>query len=184
MEQSGLPPSLEMKMQAKMYEAEARRYNKEAAKERKKAKAALRMGDRAAATIHAQNVIRNENHADDIIKAASANINFALLMQEAEVTKKTANALDTTQNEMNKVVGDIDFEKLAENRQKLDGLKLKIQNLNELLKDNDDELIPYADDILAALEAEILADSMIELDQIPIADKSHIKTKGDKEEKK
>jgi hypothetical protein len=160
--------SFKVKMDAKQLENEARRLQKESLKERNKARAELKKGNRAQAAVYAQNSRRFEMQANQILQQAGAVTGFATDMRAAEVTAQTAGAMNAATKSMANSSAKVDITKLSANRQKMDGLKQQLGAANDLLcsTEGDVALEAGANDLLDALEQEN-AFSMMQLEEIP-----------------
>lgn len=161
--------SFQLKMQAKQLENEAKRMMKEANKEKAKAKAALKKGNRAAAALYAQNATRYEAQANQLLQSAGTTNGYATDLRAGAVAAQMARNMAQATTGLESNVKAVDVNKVSAQRTKLDGLKTKMAAANELLTGEDDlEAQAGADDLLAALEAENAADAELQLDAIPM----------------
>jgi charged multivesicular body protein 1 len=161
--------SFQLKMQAKQLENEAKRMQKEAAKERNKAKAALKKGNRAAAQLYAQNAVRYDQQAAQLLQSAGTTSGYATDLRAGAVSAQMAKNMSMATAGLEKNVKAVDLNKVSAQRSKLDGLKEKMGATHVLLAgEGDMELQAGADDLLSALEAENAEDSMIQLEEIPM----------------
>ena len=161
--------SFQLKMQAKQLENEAKRMQKEATKERNKAKAALKKGNRAAASLYAQNAVRYDNQAAQLLQSAGTANGYATDLRNGAVAAQMARSMDQATVGLEAHMNSINIDKASAQRTKLDGLKEKMGTAHELLTGEADlELQTGADDLLAALEAENAEDVMMQMDEIPI----------------
>lgn len=155
-------------MQSKSLENEAKRLNKEATKERNKAKAALKKGNRGAAQLYAQNAVRYEQQAAQILQSASTTAGYATDLRAGAVTAQMAKNMNMATAGLEKNVKSVNLDKVSAQRTKLDGLKEKMGTANTLLTgEGDIEVAAGADDLLTALEAENYEDAMMQLSDIP-----------------
>ena len=160
--------SFQLKMQGKQLENEAKRLQKEAGKERAKAKAAMKRGNRSAASLYAQNAVRYEQQAASILQSASTTNGYATDLRASAVAAQMSKSMDIATNGLEKHVNAVDLNKVSAQRSKLNGLKEKIGATHELLVGEGDlELQASADDLLSALEAENMEDQVLQLDEIP-----------------
>lgn len=161
--------SFALKMDSKQLEREARRLQKEATKERNKAKAELKRGNRAAASLYAQNAVRYDQQATAILQNVAATNGMATDMQSAEVTAQMAKNLNNTTKQMQKISNKTNLDQLSANRLKMDGLKQKMGAAHDLLTNGEGEmdLNAGAEDLLAALEAENAQDAITQIQDIP-----------------
>ena len=160
--------SFQLKMQAKQLENEAKRLQKEATKERNKAKASLKKGNRAAAQLYAQNAVRYDQQAQQLLQSASTTQGYATDLRQGVVAAQMAKNMTVATAGLEHNVKAVNLEKVSAQRTKLDGLKQKMGAAHELLAgEGEMELQAGADDLLAALEAENAEDAMIQLGDIP-----------------
>ena len=156
-------------MQAKQLEHEARRLQKEANKERNKAKAELKKGNRATAQMYAQNAIRFEAQAQTLLQQCAATTGYAADMRTAESTAQTAKTMGLATKGMADATKKVDLEKLSANRTKMDSYKQKAGAANDLLTqgEGDMEIAAGAEDLLASLEVENNEYAMMQISDIP-----------------
>ena len=160
--------AFQLKMQSKQLENEAKRIQKEATKERNKAKAALKKGNRAAAQLYAQNAVRYDQQAAQLLQSASTTTGYATDLRQAQVTKQMAQNMTIATNGLAQNVKAVDLNKVSAQRTKLDGLKEKMGAAHELLAgEGEMDLQAGADDLLAALEQENQEDALMQLNDIP-----------------
>ena len=160
--------AFQLKMQSKQLENEAKRIQKEAAKERSKAKAALKKGNRAAAQLYAQNAVRYEQQASQLLQSASTTTGYATDLRQANVAAQMAKNMSVATQGMERNVQQVNLEKVSAQRTKLDGLKAKMGAAHELLAGEDQmDLQAGADDLLSALEQENQQDVQMQLAEIP-----------------
>ena len=161
--------TFQMKMQAKQLEREARRLQKSANAERKKAKQELKRGNRAAAQLYAKNAVLYEQQANQILQNASAAHGYAADIQTAQVTAEMSKTLDQAQRGMSSAAKQINTEKLAANRTKMDGLKQNLGAAQDLLTNGEGQLDinAGAEELLQNLEAENAEDAMMQIADIP-----------------
>ena len=161
--------SFQVKMQGKSLEREAKRLQKEALKERKKAKAELKKGNRATANLYAQNAVRYEQQATQLLQSCATTQGFATDMRQAQVSADMARTMNRATAGMEKCSKAVNLEKISANRNKMDGLKAKMGAANDLMNNTEGEmeLNAGAEDLLAALEAENNEDAMLQMADIP-----------------
>jgi charged multivesicular body protein 1 len=161
--------SFQVRMQAKQLESEARRLLKDANKERQRAKTELSRGNRAAAALYAQNAVRYEQQANQLLQNASAVNGMALDMKAAQTTAQTAKTMGVATGAMAQATAHVDLTKLSKNRTRMDGLKQQMGAAHEMLTGGEGEtqLQAGAEDLLAALEEENNALAMMALADIP-----------------
>ncbi|OHS92867.1 SNF7 family protein [Tritrichomonas foetus] len=163
------PQAFQVKMQAKQLEREAKRLQKEANKERAKAKAELKRGNRATAQLYAQNAVRYDQQATQLLQSCAATQGYATDMRQAEVQAQMAKTMGVATSGMAQSAQKVNLDKLSENRTKMDGLKQKMGAAHDLLTNGEGEmdLNAGADDLLSQLEAENAEDAMMQIADIP-----------------
>jgi hypothetical protein len=161
-------PSFKVTMQGKQLENEARRLQKESLKERSKARAELKKGNRSQAAVYAQNSRRFEMQAQQLLQQAGAVTGYATDMRAAEVTAQTAGAMNTATASMQASGAKVNIAQLSANRQKMDGMKQQLGAANVLLcsTEGDPGLEAGANDLLDALEQENQF-ALLQLETIP-----------------
>ena len=160
---------MQLKMQAKQFENEAKRCQKEAAKERAKAKAALKKGNKAAAQLYAQNAIRFETQAQQLLQSCAATNGYATDIRMGTQSLQMSKNMNLATSQLDKTVHELNVEKIASQRTKLDSLKTKMGATHELLVGGEGELevAVGAEDLLSALELECAEDAMLQMEEIP-----------------
>jgi charged multivesicular body protein 1 len=161
--------SFQVKMQAKQLEAEAMRLQKEANKERTKARAELRRGNRQTAALYAQNAVRYDQQANQILQSCAAVTGMATDMRAAEVTAHTSKTMGVATAAMAASGARVDLATLSRNRTKMDGLKQHIGAAHDLITnaEGQEQVTAGADDLLAALEEENNQYAMMQIADIP-----------------
>ncbi|KAK8894043.1 hypothetical protein M9Y10_022475 [Tritrichomonas musculus] len=161
--------TFEVKMQAKQLEREAKRMQKEANKERNKAKNELKRGNRAAAALYAQNAVRYDQQATQLLQSVAATNGYATDMRQAQVSAQMAKTMGQATAGMEKSAKQVNLNKLSANRTKMDGLKEKMGAAQDLLVNGDGQmdLNAGAEDLLATLEAENAEDALTQIAEIP-----------------
>ena len=84
---------IQLRMQAKQLEHEARRCQKESGKDRNKAKAELKKGNRGMAQMYAQTSVRADGQANTLLQQSAAVTAQRMDLQMARTTAETATAL-------------------------------------------------------------------------------------------
>lgn len=163
--------SMRLRMQAKQQEVEARRLMKESQKERSKAKAALKKGNRPAANLYAQNAVRYEQQANKLLQNSAASVGMMTDVQAAETSAQMARAMGVTTSQMGKISNQINMDKVSADRGKMDELKDRMSTAHELLTHGNDalELEAATSDALAALEDEIYAENEVAMEEPPMS---------------
>jgi hypothetical protein len=161
--------SFQVRLQSKQLEGEASRLQKEAAKERNMAKVQLKRGDKARATIHAQNSVRFEKQAEQTLQQAGALAGYAADMRSAETTAQTAATMGVATGAMETTASNVNITRLTANRQKMDGFKQSLGAANDMLcsTEADIGLEAGSKDLVQALEEEIQA-GLLGLGEIPL----------------
>lgn len=161
--------SFEMRMQSKQLEREAKKASKEALKQRNLAKKELARGNRAAAQLYAQNAIRYEQQANQLLQNCSAISSMATDINTAETTGKMAHMQSVATSELNQKVSQIDPNKVAAQRVAYDAHKSNLNAVNDIITnpEGQQDLAMGADNILDSLYDEIAMDQEAQLSQIP-----------------
>lgn len=161
--------TFEVKMQAKQLEREAKRMQKEANKERNKAKNELKRGNRATAALYAQNAVRYDQQATQLLQSVAATNGYATDMRQAQVSAQMAKTMAQATAGMEKSSKQVNLDKLSANRTKMDGLKQKMGAAHDLLTNGEGEmdLNAGAEDLLATLEQENAEDALTQIADIP-----------------
>jgi charged multivesicular body protein 1 len=159
----------QVRMQAKQLESEARRLMKEANKERQRAKSELARGNRAAAGLYAQNAVRYQQQAEQLLQNAAAVNGMALDMKAAQATAATAKTMGLATGAMAQATEQVNLAQLSKNRTKMDGLKQQMGAAHELLTgaEGETQLQAGAEDLLASLEDENNTLAMMAIADIP-----------------
>lgn len=162
--------SFELKMQGKSLEREAKRLQNEAKKERNKAKAELKKGNRATAQLYAQNAVRYEQQATQLLQSCATTQGYATDMRQAQVSAEMARAMNKATEGMAQCSQNINMNKIAANRTKMDGLKSKMGAANELMNNTENEIDLNAgtEELLAALDEENNEAARMEITEIPM----------------
>ena len=156
-----------LRVQMKMLESQAKREEKEANKERRKAKLALKKGERNFATLYASNAIRAEQHSLFLRQNAAKLSSVIADLKTAQVQQKMIKSMNLATKELEKAVGSMDLTKIASATLKYDELRGKMETANNILLPVTDEEI-QADDLLNQLQEEIMVETASEL-QVPIS---------------
>lgn len=167
---STLDMQLKLRVQEKMLNKEAAREEKNADKERAKAKAALRKGQREFAKVYANNAIRSQQQALLLQQNAAKISSMVLDLKMAEVQKKMAQSLDAVVKELEKSVGQMDMEKIAAAAVKYDKIRGRVSETNQIITTPEGSVEAEGEDLLSALENEIAVEMDMEVPEIPIAD--------------
>ena len=161
--------SFKVKMDGKSLEREAKRLQKEAIKERNKAKMELKKGNRSAAALYAQNAVRLEQQANSCLQSCAATQSYATDIRSAQVTADMARTMQTATNAMSKSANSVKLEKISANRTKMDGLKQKLGAAHDLITngEGDIDLNAGAEDLLSTLEQENAEYALMQITDIP-----------------
>lgn len=160
---------MQLRMQAKQFENEAKRLNKEATKERNKAKAALKKGNRAAAQLYAQNAVRYEQQANNLLQSAATTQGYATDIGAARVTAQMNRNMAVATHGLQQNVAAVNVDKVAAQRSKLDQLHDKVNVANQLVTGESDLSVQAeGDDLLAAIEMENMEEMSAAMDEIPM----------------
>ena len=161
---------LQIKMQATQLQNEAQKVLKECVKERLIAKNDLKKGNRATAKLHAQNAIRYEQQAKQMLQNAATLNGYAADMQQAQTQASMAQTMNQTASEMQKSSKQTNITQLSANRTKMDGLKQNMGAAHDLLTNGEGamDLNAGADDLLSTLETEVTMDHMAQMPEIPL----------------
>jgi len=161
---------MQLKLQAKQLENEAKRLMKDAAKEKTKAKAALKKGNRAAAQLYAQNAVRFEQQAQQILQSCATTTGFATDLRSGVVSANMAKNMSLATTGLEQTVQSVDLKKVADQKIKMDSLKQKMGAAHELITNGEGELevSSGAEDLLLALEDENAEDAMLQIGDIPM----------------
>jgi charged multivesicular body protein 1 len=163
------PTTLKVRMNAKQLESEAKRLQKQANQERTKARAELKRGNRAAASLYAQNAVRFDNQATQLLQNSAAVTGMGTDIHSAQVTAQTAQTMNVATAAIAGATKKVNLDQLAANRQKMDGLKQRMGAAHDLLcnGEGDMEVNAGADELLAALEEENNQMAMLQIADIP-----------------
>ena len=169
---------IQLRMQAKQLEHEARRCQKESGKDRNKAKAELKKGNRGMAQMYAQTSVRADGQANTLLQQSAAVTAQRMDLQMARTTAETAKTMDLATKAMGDATKRVDLEKLSANRTKMDGLRSQLGAANDLLTMGESQLDVQAgvDALLGNLEAEINEEAMLQITSIPGAHEDTIGT--------
>jgi charged multivesicular body protein 1 len=161
--------SFQVKMQAKQLESEAKRLQKDANKERAKARAELRKGNRQTAALYAQNAVRYDQQANEILQNCAAVTGMATDMRSAEVTANTAKVAGVATAAISASSAKVNLATLSRNRAKMDGLKQHMGAAHELITnaDGQEQVTAGAEDLLAALDEENNQYALMQIADIP-----------------
>lgn len=161
--------SFQMKMQAKQLEREAKRMQKESLKEKNKAKAELKKGNRAAANLYAQNSIRYEQQANMLLQQAATANGYSVDLQAGKVNAQMAANMSKATAGLQQATAQVNLQKVSAQRTKMDGLKTRMATANELLTGSSDAdgINAGADDLLQALENENFEEATMQISEIP-----------------
>lgn len=164
-----MDPEFALRMQAKQLEHEARRCQQESGKDRNKAKAELRKGNRGMAQMYAQTSVRADGQASTLLQQSAAVTAQRIDLQMARTTAETAKTMDIATKAMADATKRVDLEQLSANRTKMDGLRSQLGAANDLLTMGEAQLDVQAgaDALLGNLEAEIQEEAMMQIAGIP-----------------
>jgi charged multivesicular body protein 1 len=161
--------SLKIRMSAKALENDAKRFQKQAAQERAKAKAELARGNRATAALYAQNAVRFEQQANSLLQHSATTTGMGTEIRMAEVTAQTAQTMKVASSAMQHATKQVNLEQLAKERQKMDGLKQQMGAAHELITNGEGEMEVNAgaEDLLAQLDEENNQIALLQIADIP-----------------
>jgi charged multivesicular body protein 1 len=156
-----------LKFQARMLEKQSERELKNAEKERRLAQQFLRKGQKAQATLHAQNCVR-ANQLSQFLAENSGRVQaMACDVQMAQVQAQMSKTLATATTEMEKYINDCNLQKIAETAVKYDQIRGKVQQAQQILVPDDATVQMNADSLLADLEQELEQTALLGVD-IPV----------------
>lgn len=160
---------LEIKMKATQLQNEAQKVLKECVKERLIAKNDLKKGNRATAALHAQNAVRYEQQAKQMLQNVAALNGYATNLQQAQTSASMAQTMNQAANSIQKNQKQTNLNQLSANRTKMDGLKQNMGAAHDLLTNGEGQmdLDAGADDLLATLETEVTMDHAAQMPTIP-----------------
>jgi charged multivesicular body protein 1 len=161
--------SFNLKMQGKQFENEAKRLQREALKERSKAKAELKKGNRAQAALYAQNAVRLEEQSKSLLQNSAAVGGYAVDVRAAEAIVQSAATMTTATRAMEAAGKKVNMEQLSLNRHKMDGVKQRLGAAHQFLTvgEGDTTIEAGANDLLDALEHENEQYALMQMDSIP-----------------
>ena len=159
----------QLKFQAKMLEKQAQKESKNAMKERNMAKRFLQKGDRSLAALHAQNSTRASQLSQFFAEQSAKVTGMVCDIRMAQAQKGTAKMLEVACKEMEKSIGTMNLEKIAAVALKYDGLRGKVDQVNQLACPTEETVATGSDLLLADLENELEKESELQLPDVPIA---------------
>lgn len=162
---------MKLRVQEKMLNKQAEREERNAEKERNKAKAALKKGNRDFATLYAQNSVRSQNLALQLQQSAAKVSAMVVDLKMAEVQAKMAKSLDTVVKEMEKYVGQMDLQKIAAATMKYDKIRGKVSGAAEIMNQAEGSIESESADLLGDLENEIMVEMDEQMPEFPTAEK-------------
>ena len=171
---SSLDLQLQLRLQAKRLEKESLKEEKNATKERNKAKAALQKGDRGFAQLYAQNAVKAEQLSRFLLEQSAKVSSIVADLKMADMQKTMAKQMETVVKDLEKSVGTLNLQNIAASTLKYDQLKGKVSQTNELTSPIPLDLEHESIDMLGDLENEIMAemDLDIPLPDQPVAQKA------------
>jgi charged multivesicular body protein 1 len=144
-----------LKFQARMLEKQSQRELKNADKERRLAQQFLKKGQRAQATLHAQNCIR-ANQLSTFLAENSGRVQaMACDVQMAQVQAQMAKTLAGATKEMEKYINEMNLQKIAEMAVKYDQIRGKTQQAQQIMMPDDAAVQMNTDSLLTDLEQEL-----------------------------
>lgn len=155
-----------LQLQERMLRKQSEREEKTANKERNIAKRHLAKGERNFAQLHATNSIRAYQHAQFLRENAAHISQMVADLQIADVQARMAKSLNTACKEMEKYIGSMDLEKIAQMSMKYDQIRGKTQAAQELLAPETD-VDAVSSSLLDDLQQEIIAENTAQMEQIP-----------------
>lgn len=155
-----------LQLQERMLRKQSEREEKTANKERNIAKRHLAKGERNFAQLHATNSIRAYQHAQFLRENAAHISQMIADLQIAEVQAKMAKSLNTACKEMEKYIGSMDLEKIAQMSMKYDQLRGKAQTAQQLLAPESD-VDAVSASLLDDLQQEIITENAAQMEQLP-----------------
>ena len=170
----------QLKVQEKMLLKNAEREERNANKERNKAKKALSQGNKDLARLYATNAVRSQNHALFLQQNAARISSMVVDLKMSEVQKKMAKSLDMVVKEMAKSVGQMDLEKIAASTLKYDQIRGKASMAGEIMNSPEGAVDAESADLLESLENEIMVELDTPILDIPTTDKP-VKEQGHQE---
>ena len=160
---------LQIKMQAAQLQSEAQKVLKECVKERLIAKNDLKKGNRQTAALHAQNAVRYEQQAKQMLQNVAALNGYAINLEQAQTSASMAKTMNQAASSIQKNEKQTNLNQLSANRTKMDGLKQNMGAAHDLLTNGEGQmdLNAGAEDLLATLEAENAEDALTQIAEIP-----------------
>lgn len=155
-----------LQLQEKMLLKQSQREEKNANKERNKAKSYLAKGERNFAQLHATNSIRSYQHAQFLRENAAHVSQMVADLKLADVQARMAKSLNTACKEMEKYIGSMDLEKIAQMSMKYDQLRGKTQTAQQIMAPESD-VDAVSTSLLDDLEQEIIAENTAKMEQLP-----------------
>lgn len=156
--------AFQIRGQAKQLEREARRLLKESNKERQRVKSELSRGNRATASLYAQNAVRYQQ----LLQSAAAVNVMVLDMKAAHAAARTAKTMGVAAGAMRQATAQVNLAQLSKNHTKMDGLKQQMGAAQEMLiGEGEVQLQAGGEALLAELEEENNALAMMAIATIP-----------------
>lgn len=161
---------LQIKMQAAQLQSEAQKVLKECVKERLIAKNDLKKGNRQTAALHAQNAVRYEQQAKQMLQNVAALNGYAVNLEQAQTSASMAKTMNQAASSIQKNEKQTNLNQLSANRTKMDGLKQNMGAAHDLLTNGEGQmdLNAGADDLLSTLEDEVTMDNIAQMPTIPL----------------
>lgn len=160
---------MRLKLQGKSLENEAKRLQKEAAKEKMKAKQAQKKGNLSQAKLFAMNAVRYEKQAQHILQSSATTNGYAVDIRNGAVAAQMYKNMNQATTGLEKNVKSIDVDKVSAQRTRMDKLKEQMHTASTLLNGEEDlGLMDGADALLEQLEMENIEDCNLNLAQIPL----------------
>lgn len=169
---------LQLRVQEKMLTKQSEREERTANKETGIAKRHLQKGERAFAQLHAGNAVRARQHAQFLRENAAQLSQMVCDLRMADLQAKTAKSLSAACKEMEKYIGQMNLEKIAETTLKYDELRGKTNAAHQMLTPESDVDVMSAS-LLNDLVQEIMVDQEMMTDQIPNTPIGEVGTKGE-----
>ena len=166
------PTSLNMKIQSKQLEHEAQKFQKMSQQERNKARIELKKGNRAAAQMYAKQAVMYEQQQIKLLQNAGAVNGYTTDLRQGQVQAQMSKTMDDATKHMQKTSNQVNLNKVAANRNKMDGINQKLGAAHVLLTGdpNQANINAAADDLLYSLDDEIQMQRLMDqgLVEIPL----------------
>jgi len=162
---------MKLKVQEKMLMKQAEREERNSEKERNKAKAALKKGNRDFAQLYAQNSVRSHNLSIQLQQNAAKVSSMVVDLKMAEVQAKMAKSLDSVVKEMEKYVGQMDLQKIAAATLKYDKIRGKVSDTQQIITQPEGSVEAEGAGLLDDLENEIMVEMDEQMPEFPSTEK-------------